>query len=435
MNDLKAILTADDNIMISWPRKLEIAIGADMTISGARQLSEIFLQPRIEDVTINQAFNESNPLVMRAIVLSAVASIAHFALTWHLLSDDDVVMLGAALDGNTTLRSLKFYVANWSLPAVTSLAQGIGKSQISTLRLHGSTDTRHDTDDVEALQISLPAQEILFDQGVRLSQTIHHLTVRYYMHAIPNALVRCVPRLQTLNVSPEGEMIDATRLAHSLRGATQLSSLKIDLYLEKSDVYLVCEALPHLPLLESLGLSCDLASYENGDTDFRGMFSDLDSSDVGAFGAECLMVAVVNHPCIVKLSLARSYDIGFKGLDTIGRHLSRTNLEELILDEIFDCFDSHRDGVAALAAHQSLVDGVRNMTSLKVFSANEVLSFLSPKLQEILACLYVNKWRHLKHFVSEQEGLWCHILAKFKNEAGVMHYLLTERPTLALSAS
>lgn len=432
-------------------KNLTLTIGSTVTTLGARQLAAGFCGWKLErlelrtPMTFNTTLDESHHAALQVLMAQAVNSSAQELVLFPdpPLNDEDVMAVGAALVGNSSLQSLSIRFA-LSARGAAVLADGIRHSQIVCLHLKNALlRPRHD-------RAPDTVTQVLLNEGARHAPALRHLWTSQMNDAA--ALASCVPQLHSFSVNAN-RMHVPTFVQGMMAGTSQLSILKLSsMHLTARDMMSLCSALPNLLYLTSLTLHGNM-TCERGDALFREqgldcfMYrrSEFDATLVKGFAAEQLMLAVANLPSFRRLDLSNSHDIHLKSLEMLGLQLPHVRFKELIINGIKNSRPSdeiwqERDG-SYKRAGLAFVAGMRDNVYLQLIECNQ---YLFPPHTESLK-FYVELNKHGRYLLQLEDGLppgvWCHVLGKcrkifdWSKKVGVMYYLLREQPQLLLSVA
>ncbi len=442
-------------------KKMKIRLGRDLTNDGARRfasgLASCKLMEHLE-LNFDKSRGDNGSKALQHIFTTGIKNIHTMNLTSSLNSRSAVV-LGNGLEGNQALRTLRldFHDHNFTAAGARGLAEGLRLSNITRLILCGEA-------------VGETSQTIMYEQGICGSESIRHLIIPPLFTKGATALAKCLSVLKILEIDDDYRKRPSLTnfLSVNFGNASGLSVLTLGPFLSAADVIRLSEVLPDLTALTRLHITCNLTCEEGAvwtdevenlpnrprlaDRRYliadhqanpvaRPLYSDLESRNIRAIGAEALMTAVANHPSLVELDLSHSLDVGFMGLEMIGLHLPNVKLKKLYLytlDDKFHLKGNENDMNRALTrSSQALVAGVQASFFLQSLYV-KYLGLPAPAWKEIKFYLDLNKsGRCLLH--GEHHGVatggWSLILAKCRNKASVMYYLLREQPQLLLLAA
>ncbi len=433
-------------------KKMKIRLGRELTNDGARRfasgLASCKLMEHLE-LKFDESRGDIGSNALQHLFTTGIKNLHTMNLTSSLNSRSALV-LGNGLEGNQALHTLRlnFHDHNFTAAGARGLAKGLRLSNITKLTLKGEA-------------VDETSQTIIYEQGICCSESMRHLRIRPSFTKGATALAKCLSVLEILEIDEYHIHPSlANFLSVNFGNASGLSVLTLGPLLPAADVIRLCEVLPDLTALTCLHITCNLTSEEgvvwtdevkhlptflSDPSDFdpvgRPLYSVLESRNIRAIGAEALMTAVANHPSLVELDLSHSQDVGFMGLEMIGLHLPNVKLKKLYLYTLDDKFrlKGNPDDVdrARTRASQALVAGVQASFSLQSLYVR-YLRPPDPAWKEINFHLKLNKsGRYLLHgdHHGVATGVWSLILAKCRNKASVVYYLLREQPQLFLFAA
>jgi hypothetical protein len=427
-----------NNIAVRLGTKLEgstslneliIEVGPTLTTTGAQALARGLSSSNIDSLTVGWYRAITNRDVLQKLFQGFTC--ARAVELSFALKDDAVQALGEALVGNTSLKALHLKIdCTLSGTGATILAKGLRGSQIEWL---GLQDER---------ALSKKVQTILFKQGIRDSQTIRRLYLNINL-SVTSALATCLPILKGLEIVDK--KFPTTDFVPRLSVASQLSVLKLNLFLSAQDMNRLLQLFSNLISLTKLDVRCNLTCEQGAAfIDEIGNRQDvpyatLEAKNIRAIGAERLMLAVANHPTIVDLDLSGCQDIGFIGVEMIALHLPNVKLNRLNLYPLNDEFDyrGKKEDTELVKARvwQALVAGVRTNWHLREIWYVARMFIPGDVATELDFYLHLNKrGRYLLHVEHGLPcGVWSRILATCR--ASVMYYHLREQPQLLVLAA
>jgi hypothetical protein len=455
LNDRCAVMLGKALIGNTTLQECCIKIGTNMTDEGVRYLNAGVLGSGIKTLSIRKVDDYDarldllSPLYvipMQQVSDCTMSKVDSIRLEFHL-DDDHAKVLGAALTGNQSIRTLEIDVGCVSdHEAAQALARGLCKSNVTTLKLQ---DKKLDYATPDIL-------EIIYVQGVKEAPTIGKLCVYGNDGAFQALVASAMPaihelELQCLSFNPERLQL----LSHALMSSS--SSIKnlslIQCALRDEDMLVLSPGLGNCKSLIQLNLTLNLFG-DAGVASFAQHWSpespmELLDLSMNPFIRSGAVPVVLNAlPSISKrmndIIVSHCIGIGYDGLKLIGEALPGKRLSGKLDLEGTAKWISYDDdtseeaiaqGVKIAVACAALVEGMRQNVYLKQTSVKQLHLPLS--IQNELK-LYESANRKGRQLVLQQDSvptaIWCHLLSikRYRFSSSLIFLFLRELPTLMM---
>lgn len=352
--------------------------------------------------------------------------------------DKEALHLSRLLAGNNTLRTIRLRIQpKLTVRGAEALARAIVRSSITKLHVFGTVRTvagqqvaaalgQHSREHFGPNRFSdgHPIWEFANPQviralllGISQSVTIQELIISYYVSYPPGYL-------STSNMQDIALLLSHNRSIKSLNLGFNLMS--------DDDVTTFVQLWRHDSSLREIHLKLNR---------------------IGAAGAVQLLQVLAASPCMMqKMDLSFNFGIGYHGLQRIGEEvLPQLRLKELKLCGCVHLWDNvhiiAEGEVASIPSNEqadiimardkaarALINGIRENVYLQTLDVrNNHLS--EHVLEEIGFYCELNKsGRYLLAMEEENTGVapgvWCHVLAKCRDDVNFLYYFLREQPNL-----